>query len=76
MSMNISIDEAQARLSEIISKLHPGEEVVITKNQQPVARLLAVRQQTRRKLGTMQGTVKYMAPDFDAPLNDFKEYML
>jgi hypothetical protein len=23
----------------------------------------------------MKGTVRYMAPDFDAPLNDFKESM-
>lgn len=29
----------------------------------------------RPQLGTLQGTVLYMAPDFDAPLDDFKEYM-
>jgi Protein of unknown function (DUF2281) len=29
----------------------------------------------RRQLGTLKGTVEYMAPDFDAPLDDFKEYM-
>ena len=28
-----------------------------------------------RQAGTLKGTVKYMAPDFDAPLDDFKEYM-
>ena len=28
-----------------------------------------------RTLGTLQGTVLYMALDFDAPLEDFKEYM-
>ena len=28
-----------------------------------------------RRAGTHKGTVKYMAPDFDAPLDDFKEYM-
>ena len=27
-----------------------------------------------RRPGTLKGTVKYMAPDFDAPLDDFKEY--
>ena len=25
--------------------------------------------------GTLKGTVLYIAPDFDAPLEDFKEYM-
>ena len=29
----------------------------------------------RRKLGTMPGLIKYMAPDFDEPLEDFKDYM-
>lgn len=28
-----------------------------------------------RRAGTLEGTVKYMAPDFDAPLDDFGEYM-
>lgn len=28
-----------------------------------------------RRAGTLKGTVKYMASDFDAPLNDFREYM-
>ena len=28
-----------------------------------------------RRAGTLKGTVEYMAPDFDAPLEDFKEYM-
>jgi hypothetical protein len=28
-----------------------------------------------RRAGCLKGTVKYMAPDFDAPLDDFKEYM-
>ncbi|MBK9015356.1 MAG: DUF2281 domain-containing protein [Saprospiraceae bacterium] len=28
-----------------------------------------------REFGCMKGTVLYMAPDFDEPLEDFKEYM-
>lgn len=28
-----------------------------------------------RRAGTLKGTVKYMAPDFDAPLDEFTEYM-
>jgi hypothetical protein len=28
-----------------------------------------------RRAGTLKGTVKYMAPDFDAPLDDLREYM-
>jgi hypothetical protein len=28
-----------------------------------------------RKLGTLKGTVRHIAPDFDAPLGDFKDHM-
>ena len=28
-----------------------------------------------RKPGTLKGFITYMAPDFDAPLDDFKDYM-
>ena len=75
MSATITLEEAQAHLAELIAKLTPGEEFVITDKQQPVARLLPVQTKALRKLGTMRGSVKYIAPDFDAPLDDFKEYM-
>jgi len=77
MSAFITIEDTQATLKELISKLAPGEEVVITDNERPVARLIATPGTGRkpRQPGTLKGTVLYMAPDFDAPLEDFKEYM-
>jgi uncharacterized protein DUF2281 len=36
---------------------------------------LSTPKTSMRRAGTLKGTVKYMAPDFDAPLDDFKEYM-
>jgi prevent-host-death family protein len=72
----VTIEEAQATLLDLIHRLQPDEEVVITENNQPVARLItAIPNRSVRKLGTLKGTVLYMAPDFDAPLEDFKEYM-
>jgi antitoxin (DNA-binding transcriptional repressor) of toxin-antitoxin stability system len=75
MSASITVEEAQAKLKDLIAKLAPGEEVIIIDNQQPVAKLVATAKPTERKCGTLKGTVLYMAPDFDAPLEDFKEYM-
>ena len=40
MSTTITIDEAQANLKELIHRLAPGEAVIITENQQPVAKLV------------------------------------
>lgn len=73
----VTIQEAQSRLTDLIHRLSPGEEVVITENDQPVARIVPASvgaKKTARQLGTMKGSVLYMAPDFDAPLEDFKEY--
>ena len=75
----VPLQEAQANLPELIHRLAPGEEVIITENDQPVARIVPPTATTtpkpQRKLGTLRGTVLHMAPDFDAPLEDFKEYM-
>jgi prevent-host-death family protein len=75
----ISIEEAQATLPDLIHRMSSGDEVVITENGQPVARLVpAVTEpplQQPRKPGFLRGSVLYMAPDFDAPLEDFRDYM-
>lgn len=73
----VTIEEAQSQLKQLIGALKPGEEVVIIQDNQPVARLVAEprRERPPRRLGTMKGSVLYVAPDFDAPLEEFKEYM-
>lgn len=74
----VALKEAQSGLADIIHRLTPGDEVVITENDQPVARLVPtppIPKKSQRQLGTMKGTVLYMAPDFDAPLEDFTECM-
>ena len=73
----VTIEEAKNKLSELIHRLTPGAEIVITENDQPVARLVpAVPLSEPRKLprlGTLRGTVLSMER-FDDPLEDFKEY--
>ena len=73
----MSVREAQATLAELIHRLAPGQEVVLTEDDRPVARLVATAAEPRKapKLGTQPGSVLFTAPDFDAPLDDFREYM-
>jgi len=72
----VTIEEAQAHLGELIDKLQPGEEVVITRDAEPVAKLVAAAPPTPlRQPGLLKDRILYMAEDFDAPLEDFKEYM-
>ena len=72
MTMTLQLAEAKAHFSEIVQKAMLGELIVITKENRPVVRLVAIKP-ARRVPGTGKGV--WMAPDFDAPLEDFAEYM-
>ena len=73
----VTIQEAQARLSDLIHRLAHGDEVVITENDEPVAKLARTepKKQWPCKAGSAKETIHWMAPDFDEPLEEFKEYM-
>ncbi|HEY7326132.1 MAG TPA: hypothetical protein VH592_00725 [Gemmataceae bacterium] len=77
MSTMIPVEEAQAKLKELIKKLAPGEEVILTENQQPVAKLIGERltRPPRPAPGLGKGSILYMSPDFDEPMEEFREYM-
>ena len=53
----VTIEEAQAKLLDLIHTLQPNEEVVITENSQPVARLTPIAECTPRVPGIAQGKV-------------------
>ncbi|MBI4567946.1 MAG: hypothetical protein HY719_06055 [Planctomycetes bacterium] len=75
MGTLVSLDEAGDRLPDLVHQLAPTDEVVITEDGVPVARLIRVRAPgARRTLGSMKGSILHIAPDFDAPLEDFREY--
>jgi antitoxin (DNA-binding transcriptional repressor) of toxin-antitoxin stability system len=73
----VALEEAKAHLEELVNHLQPGESIVITRDQKPVAQLTATGETIKlaRRLGSLRGTILSMASDFDAPLEDFKEYM-
>jgi prevent-host-death family protein len=71
----VNIAEAKAKLSELIESVVSGEEVLISRRNVPVARLVAVESAKKApKYGVLGGTV-WTADDFDAPLEDFAEYV-
>ncbi len=72
----VTIEEAQAHLPELIEQLQPGEAIIITSHGIPVAQVKkAERTSWPCEAGTAKDRSFWMAPDFDAPLDDFKEYM-
>jgi prevent-host-death family protein len=72
----VTIEEAKAHLGELIERLQPGEEILITDHGQPLAQVRkADRTSWPCKAGSYRRAEFWMASDFDAPLDDFKEYM-
>lgn len=73
----IPLEQADGSLADIIARLAPGEEVVLTRDGQPVATLKASQPAppAARQFGTLKGTILYMAPDFDEIPEGFEEYL-
>jgi prevent-host-death family protein len=66
----ISVYQAKTQFSKLLDRAVAGEDVVITRNGRPIARLVPTRRRnTPRTLGALRGKIK-IAPDFDAPLPD------
>jgi antitoxin (DNA-binding transcriptional repressor) of toxin-antitoxin stability system len=71
----ITLEEAQVRLGEIIDNLAPGEEVLLTRDDKPVARLIAGPWAKPHPVpGRGKGMLTILSED-DDHLKDFAEYM-
>jgi prevent-host-death family protein len=72
MNAQYKLADAKAHFSEVVQKAMLGESVVVTRENRPVVKITAIKP-AKRLPGTGKGI--WMAPDFDAPLSDFAEYM-
>ena len=76
MSRTLSLAAAQPKLAELAAGMVPGEELVLTTNGDPVAIVTRPpRTSWPRQPGSARERSFWMAPDFDAPFEDFQEYM-
>jgi prevent-host-death family protein len=63
----VNVHEAKTHLSKLLERVEAGEEVIIARAGEPVARLIPFARPGRRTLGLDAGQGS-IAPDFDAPL--------
>lgn len=67
MTKSVGVHEAKTNLSRLLERVAAGEEIVITRRGESVARLAPIRQAGGRRLGVDRG--RYSVPDdFDASL--------
>ena len=65
----INIDLAQTNLSELLSRVELGEEIVISNGSIPIAKLIPFRSSSNRRLSLGQDRGRFIVPeDFDSPL--------
>lgn len=69
-----SLDEAKTRLVDLLEAAAAGEEVFITNAYLSVQLVPRAVKKRKRQFGSAKGLIS-MAPGFDEPLDDFKEYM-
>lgn len=75
----VSLNDVGPMVIDLLAILRPGEEIGVLQDGQRIA---TIRKEERRevasypcKAGSAHGTCHWMSDDFDAPLDDFREYM-
>ena len=69
MTKSVGVHEAKTQLSRLLVDVAAGEEVVILRRGEPVARLVSVSPPPARRFGIDRGRFE-VPPEFDAPLDD------
>ena len=74
MSEVVDVQEAKTELSRLLERVQAGEEITITKDGHPVARLTAIQLRPKPRV---PGTDKVVIhPNFDDPIPEFDpDYM-
>ena len=53
----VDVHEAETQLSRLLAQAEAGEEVVIARRGEPVARLVACKPKDKRRFGAMKGKI-------------------
>ncbi|HSS34184.1 MAG TPA: type II toxin-antitoxin system Phd/YefM family antitoxin [Solirubrobacterales bacterium] len=73
-SESFSIGEAKTYFSKLVRRVEAGEEIVVRRGSEPVARIVPLEKRGGvRGFGSMKGEIE-IGPDFDEPLEEFAEY--
>jgi antitoxin (DNA-binding transcriptional repressor) of toxin-antitoxin stability system len=71
----VPIEQAEHHLAEIVDKLSPGEEIILTRNERPVARLVGEAGEKPHPVpGRGKGMLTVVSED-DEHLKDFAAYL-
>ena len=63
----VTIHAAKTHLSQLLTRVEAGEEIVLARGRQPIAKLVPYRPVTKRQFGALRGVVS-VGPGFFEPL--------
>jgi prevent-host-death family protein len=66
----VNVHHAKTHLSKLLQRVAAGEEIVIARGGEPIAKLVPIRRARRRTFGADRGQV-LLSVEFDAPLSEF-----
>jgi prevent-host-death family protein len=70
----VGLFEAKKHLATLVDQVQEEGKIILTRGGKPVAELRPVESKGSRKFGASKGCLLYMAPDFNEPVEDFKDY--
>jgi prevent-host-death family protein len=67
----VTIHTAKTTLSQLLAEVEAGEEIVIARGKEPVARLTPIHPKpvSRRKAGSLKGKI-HIGPEFFEPMTE------
>ncbi|MCC5849152.1 MAG: type II toxin-antitoxin system Phd/YefM family antitoxin [Verrucomicrobia bacterium] len=68
--------EAKTHFSKLLEEVQAGTKIIVTRHGKPVAEIQTPSTKKKKaRFGCAKSPNFYMADDFDAPLEEFREYM-
>jgi len=64
----VNVHQAKTHLSQLLARVEAGEEIVISRADKPIARLVPYQDLSRDRVPGLDKGLIWIADDFDAPL--------
>jgi prevent-host-death family protein len=67
--IEVNVHEAKTHLSRLLAQVEAGEEIIIARNGEPVAKLVAVPKSPKKRVLGADRNVVWISDDFDDPVD-------
>jgi prevent-host-death family protein len=69
----VTVHEAKTHLSRLLDEVMAGEEIVVARGKEPVAKLVPLKKKPKKRVAGKDRGKIWIAPDFDALPKDIED---